>query len=179
MPKGSGATSNRFRATPGSSWANFRSRAWTASMDFHPPSPLSRRPQAKARDRPSVPSRKFTTTCGCSSPGWASPIVRTVSRLSGRRPPMRSLTESWRCPKAGNTTYWRQSNGVDRRNLTRCWPRFGGLVIPAYESTADRMPSTNHRRSTIAASTRSRLSSTVSSFGPANGRVSPTPSSRR
>ena len=66
----------------------------------------SRRPAT--RGRPSAPSPRSTTTCGCCTPGSVTRTARSAASRSPSRPRSRSSTGCWRCRRAP---------------ASRCWPR--------------------------------------------------------
>jgi hypothetical protein len=99
------------------------------------PSPSSRSPPPTTRARPSAPSPRFTTTCGCCSPGSASHAARPTPFRSRPRPSARWWIRCWPSPKA-------QADAAgpvvrNRKGSTpSCWRTWRPRVTSAPASTA-------------------------------------------
>ena len=74
---------------------------------------------ARTRARPSAPSPRSTTTCGCCSPASARPTRPPPACPSRRSRSARWSTSPWRCPRARAPTCWRPSSATARANTAR------------------------------------------------------------
>ena len=86
-PRANAATWSRCRPTPGSSWARWTSPTSTSSRGCRRPSPSTRSRPAATPARRWERSPRSTTTCGCSTPGWAGPTVPTAAVPLARQTP--------------------------------------------------------------------------------------------
>ena len=86
--EGSGATSNPFPPTRASFWGRWKSRTWTPSTAFLPPSPSTRRPRAK----PAFHRRHGDGDPRLSAPALrAQSACRTAPSAAGKSPSRRSI----------------------------------------------------------------------------------------